>query len=505
VARNLADFSQDYSLVIIDECHRVSGLLDEAGTAHDARSRTSDPSQSEKTESQYLALIKQLKAINPQLKVLGLTATPYRMGMGWIYQCHYHGYSRSDMPRPFKICIYELPLKSMIKQGYLAPPKIVDAAIAHYDFSSLLPNASGNYNEQEVNTLLQKYPRVTKGITEQIRSLVQGDAPRQGVMIFAATVKHASEIASYLEADDTALITGDTPAIERRTQIQRFKNKEIRFLVNVSVLTTGFDAPHVDVIAILRPTQSVSLFQQIVGRGLRLSENKTDCLVIDYAGNGFDLFYPEVGETRPSADSVPVMVPCPQCGFANTFWGKTDDQGHITEHFGRKCRGLDITEDGDKISCDYRFRFKECPHCGAENDIAARQCGDCQQAVVDPDDQLKAALRLKNAMVIRCAGVVFTQDKTRLKITYVDEDGLELKESFDMAHSGQRAVFNRFFGRRFHHAAQPRQFSSVEDVLASEQGFSAPDFVIARKVGKRWRVKERLFDYVGAYRKANEL
>jgi DNA repair protein RadD len=503
VARNLADFSQDYSLVIIDECHRVSGILDDDCLHQD--NPADDTAQKANNESQYLSLIKQLKSVNPQLKVLGLTATPYRMGVGWIYQYHYHGYCRTDTARPFKICIYDLPLKLMIKQGYLTPPKMVDAAIAHYDFSSLIPNASGNYNEQEVNSLLQKYPRVTKGITEQIKSLVQGDTPRQGVMIFAATVKHATEVASYLDADDTALITADTPSTERQRLIQRFKNKDIHFLVNVSVLTTGFDAPHVDVIAILRPTQSVSLFQQIVGRGLRLSPNKTDCLVIDYAGNGFDLFYPEVGETRPSADSVPVMVPCPQCGFANTFWGKVDDQGHITEHFGRKCRGLEITEAGDKIPCDYRFRFKECPHCGAENDIAARQCASCQHAVVDPDDQLKAALRLKNAMVIRCSGVVFEREDTRVKISYVDEDGLALKESFNLAHAGQRAVFNRLFGRRFQHAVKPVQFSSAQEVVTLSEGFSAPDFVIARKVGKHWRVKERLFDYVGAYRKANEL
>jgi DNA repair protein RadD len=108
-------------------------------------------------------------------------------------------------------------------------------------------------------------------------------------------------------------------------------------------------------------------------------------------------------------------------------------------------------------------------------------------------------------MVIRCSGVVFEREDTRVKISYVDEDGLALKESFDLAHAGQRAVFNRLFGRRFQHAVKPVQFSSAQEVVTLSEGFSAPDFVIARKVGKHWRVKERLFDYVGAYRKANEL
>ncbi len=107
--------------------------------------------------------------------------------------------------------------------------------------------------------------------------------------------------------------------------------------MNVAVLTTGFDAPHVDLIAILRPTESVSLYQQIVGRGLRLAPGKTDCLILDYAGNPHDLYAPEVGTPKGKSDNVPVQVFCPACGFANTFWGKTTADGTLIEHFGRRC------------------------------------------------------------------------------------------------------------------------------------------------------------------------
>lgn len=109
--------------------------------------------------------------------------------------------------------------------------------------------------------------------------------------------------------------------------------------MNVAVLTTGFDAPHVDLIAILRPTESVSLYQQIVGRGLRLAPGKTDCLILDYAGNPHDLYAPEVGTPKGKSDNVPVQVFCPACGFANTFWGKTTADGTLIEHFGRRCGG----------------------------------------------------------------------------------------------------------------------------------------------------------------------
>ena len=374
LSRNLHELNEFYSLVIIDECHRVSG--DET--------------------SQYQQILQQLKQYNPELKVLGLTATPYRLGMGWIYHQHYHGFVRGDKSAPFAKCIYELPLRYMIKHNYLTPPNKLDPAVENYDFSSLTSDSFGRFNEKDVNTLLTEQTRATKSIIEHVLSLSE---QRQGVMIFAATVMHAKEIISYLPECQAALITADTHSHDRDTIITRFKAKQLKYLVNVSVLTTGFDAPHVDVIAILRPTESVSLYQQIVGRGLRLDKGKKDCLVIDYAGNDFDLFAPEVGSKKPDSDSEPVQVLCPGCGFANIFWGKTDEQGKLIEHFGRRCQGLLEDDDGHSQQCDYRFKFKQCDSCGAENDIAARQCHVCKELMADPDDKLRAALNLKHAMV----------------------------------------------------------------------------------------------------------
>jgi len=484
VSRNLEAFGDQYSLLVIDECHRVG----------------------DDDKSQYQSIIAQLRRGNPRLKVLGLTATPYRLGYGWIYRQHYRGFVRSEEPRLFERCIYELPLSYLIRQGYLTPPKVIDAAIAHYDFSALQPDSSGHYPERELNELIGRYPRVTEAICRQI---VELGAQRQGVMLFAATVRHAEEILGYLPTAETALITGATPAQERTRLIQAFKARQLRYLVNVAVLTTGFDAPHVDMIALLRPTQSVSLFQQIVGRGLRLSPGKQECLVIDYAGSGFDLFHPEVGSPKPAPDSEPVQVFCPACGFANIFWGRTDAEGQVIEHHGRRCQGLIGDDTGTARQCDYRFRFKECPHCGAENDIAARDCHQCHEAIVDPDDLLKRALQLKDAKVLRCAGVSFSLHNQRLRLTYHDEQGEELHESFDLEHSGQRALFNRLFGRRFAEGAAPRQFRSAEEVIAAGDRFRSPDFVIARRIGRgqqaHWRVRERLFDYQGRYRKAHEL
>ena len=483
VAANLDQFRDEYSLVIIDECHRVSG---------------------EET-SQYQRIIELLRQQNDSLKVLGLTATPYRLAMGWIYRYHYRGFVRGtddEQDKPFRHCIYELPLSYMINRGYLTRPELVNAAVAQYDFSTLTQDRFGEYAEKDVNQLLSKHQRVTRAIIEQVMEMA---AERQGVMIFAATVQHAQEIAGYLPEQETALVTGATDLRDRDRLIQRFKQRQLKYLVNVSVLTTGFDAPHVDLIAILRPTQSVSLYQQIVGRGLRLDEGKQDCLVIDYAGNHVNLHHPEVGEPKPNPDSEPVQVFCPGCGFANIFWGKTDSDGRVVEHYGRRCQGLleSIEDDaGRPQQCDYRFRFKECPHCGGENDIAARNCGHCHQAIIDPDDQLRDALKLKDAMVIRCAGISLAGEGQKLRITYHGEDGEELRESFDFSKPAQRAVFNKLFGRRFASGQAPKVFARANEVLEMQVLLPAPDFVIARKQKHYWQVQGRGFDYQGQYRKA---
>jgi len=522
-ARNLDDFNEPYSLIIIDECHRVnlastdlSNEMSTYKTKDASNGESKEQSQKRASNNQYQQIIEKLMQVNPEVKLLGLTATPYRLGMGWIYKKHYRGFMRSEEKRPFEHCIYELPLRYLIKRRYLTEPNLVDATIEHYDFSSLRTNASGDYSPTDINHLLNKNPRVTQGIIEQVIEL---GLKRQGIMIFAATVEHAKEVFSYLPANLSALITGATENTERDQLIKAFKCKDIKYLVNVSVLTTGFDAPHVDMIAILRPTQSVSLYQQIIGRGLRLSDNKKDCLVIDYTGNDFDLYHPEVGEKKPNSKSQPVQVVCPSCEFPNLFWGICDDDGYLVEHYGRRCQGLvdsPSEEQTTESQCDYRFVFKECPHCGGENDIAARTCLQCLEVLVDPDDMLKKALQLKDSKIIRCSGLNLTKisDKgaEKLKIIYHDEEGMELSESFDFARPNQVKAFNDIFSKRLSAkisvqlgSTESFEVTNLEQALKLASLLPCPDFVIARKQKYYWRIKDRLFDYQGKYRKANEL
>ena len=485
VARNLPRFSEPVSLVIIDECHRVG----------------------EEEDSQYHRLIGHLKSHNPALKILGLTATPYRLGLGYIYNYHYRGMVRTTEPRFFADCIFELPLRQMIKQGYLTPPRLIDAPAVHYDFSRLLPRENGLFSDADIERELKRQTRVTPHIVRQIIEYAQD---RHGVMIFAATVEHAREVTGLLPDGTAALITGETPLPERDRLIDAFKARTLKFLVNVAVLTTGFDAPHVDLIVVLRPTESLSLYQQIIGRGLRLAEQKQECLILDYAGNAYDLFAPEIGEPKPAADTVPVQVLCPACGFANQFWGRLGTNGEVIEHFGRQCHGFFEDEGGHREFCDYRFRAKICGHCGAANDIAARRCHSCDALLHDADDQLKAALALKDAKVIRCAGMSLQasrkQGREQLLVTYHDEDGAELSErfSFDSAGSLQR-LNQQLIARHWRAPGLQPQLQTLASVLEAEPLLRHPDFVIARKQGHVWRITEKIFDYQGRFRTAYAL
>ncbi len=485
VARNLKAFDAHFSLVIIDECHRIS-LND---------------------KSQYQQIIQALQSNNPSLRILGLTATPYRLNSGWIYQYHYHGMVRGDENCFFRECIYELPLHYMIKNKFLVPPERLDMPVLQYDFSHVSLTSSGIFNEQELNLSLKKQQRITPKIIEQV---IEYAAPLQGCMIFAATVEHAKEILGYLPQNSAALVTAETPAADRQAIINQFKNKELHYLVNVSVLTTGFDAPHVDVIAILRPTESVSLYQQIVGRGLRLSERKTRCLILDYAGNPHDLFRPEVGSSRPNSTSVPVQVFCPLCQFANIFWGKCTSDGQIIEHYGRRCQGWEEDENRQKKQCEFRFRFKQCPHCGAENDIAARRCQKCQEVLTDPDDMLKAALKLKDALIIRCGGMQFITGSDSkgewIKINYFDEDGTSVSERFRLATPAQKRVFEYRFLREHQRApGVPFKWNSANDILLQQSLLRYPQFIVARKKERFWEIREKIFDYQGRFRVADSL
>lgn len=476
IARASEDFFESFSLLVIDECHRVSVEGD----------------------TQYFQVISKLQKANPELCILGLTATPYRLGLGWIYQFNSHKKMlQTSAERFFKKCIFELSIRYMIKNKFLTPPIKIDSPVACYDFSSLKLNGT-SFVTAQVEALLKDQKRITPLI---IKNIIEMSEERKGVMIFTSSVNHAIEIMKCLPPYVSALVVGETADEERDEIIEAFKQQKLKYLVNVSVLTTGFDAPHVDVIAILRPTESVSLYQQIIGRGLRLSPGKSDCLILDYTGQGHDLFSPEIGQNKPSSESVMVEVSCPSCGVVNNFWGLVDHDGALVEHFGRKCKGAfedPVTREVEE--CGFRFRFKKCDKCGEENDIAARSCGACQNLLVDNDKKLKEAMSLKDAHVMRVESMSFesSYDKkgnARLEVKYYDVDAQALTEYFYLNTTEDCHAFYFNFIRMHNRLPEKKIFvRNVEDVLKNVSLFRKPMFVVARKQKYFWAIREKIFN-----------
>ncbi len=476
VANAPENFFEGFSLLIIDECHRVA----------------------EEGATQYQEVIQKLKAKNFNLCILGLTATPYRLGLGWIYEYSCKGEIKTEQSRFFKQCVFELPLSFMIKNKFLTIPVKIDIPVTCYDFSELTER-DRMYTTTEVEELLKNQKRLTPLIVKNIIDITE-KYHRKGVMIFSASIRHAEEIISHLPKNDSRLVVGDTSLSTRDKIIEDFKERRFKYLVNVSVLTTGFDAPHVDVIAILRPTESNSLYQQIIGRGLRLAEGKTDCFILDYTGMGHDIYTPEIGGKRPTKISIPVEIPCPVCHFPNNFWGIVDSEGDIIEHFGRKCRGA--KEDPQTLAirpCGYLFRFKLCQACAKENDITARDCEKCQAVLIDADSKLKQAKLSKNAHVLVPERITFEErlDKNSnpfLEVRYYDVDGQYLSEIHFFNNSSAIKKFNINFLR--FHLRRPELATDLKnpsDVIKNQKILRLPAFVIARKQDQFWKITEKVF------------
>jgi DNA repair protein RadD len=268
-------------------------------------------------EGMYRQFLADAKVVNPNLRVIGLTATPYRMKTGTI--C-----SNENILN--EIC-YEIGVRELIVQGWLSPLR-TKAGAANVDTSELHVRG-GEFVAGEVEDLMDTDALVEAACAE----IVEHTKDRRSVLIFTAGVRHGEHVVRALRerhGTECGFVEGNTPGSGRDRLIDRFKRCELKFLANVNVLTTGFDAPNVDCVAMLRPTLSPGLYYQMVGRGFRLHPGKSDCLVLDFGGNvmrhgpvdQIKLRTPGTGEGEAPAKECPQCSAviaagyaiCPECG-----------------------------------------------------------------------------------------------------------------------------------------------------------------------------------------------
>lgn len=237
-------------LVMIDEAH----LLPPSG------------------EGMYRRFLQNLRLRVPDLRVAGLTATPFRTGSGRL---------DSGEDRLFHKTVFKYGIAEGIADGFLSP--LVSKATATAIDVSGVKIVAGEFNKQALEVAVDQ-DWVTKSAVAEI---VQFGQERKAWLAFCTGVDHAYHVRDEIRSHGISCetVTGTTPKVERDSILGAFKAGRIRCLTNCSVLTTGFDAPNIDMIAMLRPTMSPGLMVQMCGRGTRLASGKSDCLVLDFAGN----------------------------------------------------------------------------------------------------------------------------------------------------------------------------------------------------------------------------
>jgi DNA repair protein RadD len=384
----------------------------------------------------YRRFIEDLKIINPYLKVVGFTATPFRANTGYLHK---------GKNRLFTDICYEIGIIDLINRGYLVPlvtPQIQTRMDVHG-----VKMSGGDYAGGE----LERAVDVDMLTRSCVRELIEFGQDRNKWLVFTAGLNHCLHVRDEIRKYGIVceMVTGDTPTPERNSILSRFKSGDIKCVVNVGVMTTGFNNPAIDLMAFMRPTRSPVLYVQMAGRGMRLSPNKHDCLLLDFG---------QVVETLGPIDQV-----------------------HIKEK--KKSKG--------------DAPVKYCPECGAECHAAVARCGDC--GFEFPTNELEIDKEASGAAVLSTQLQTETYDvSTVLYYRHVKEgrpDSLRIEylcgptKSFRQwmlfeATGGLREQACNWW--RTHASTTPP--NTVTDALARSHELKKPSKIDVRRSGKYYPV-----------------
>ena len=244
-----ADFGY-LDFIMIDECHLIS----------------------QNKETMYRKFLSQAKISNSRVKVVGLTATPYRLQSGIIF---------GHKEKTFDNCCYAIGVRDLIDEGFLSP--LVTMGTSDSPDLKNVRIRAGEYFSKDLDAILENADLVQSSVKEAIAKT----SGRKSVLVFASSIKHAQMILDELknQGQRANMITGETHPAIRDCVINGFRENNYKWLVNVAVLTTGFDAPMIDCVVVMRPTMSKGLWYQMVGRGFRLAPDKENCLILDFGDN----------------------------------------------------------------------------------------------------------------------------------------------------------------------------------------------------------------------------
>ena len=438
-----------FSLLVVDEAHNINFNDD---------------------KTTYMKIINHLRELNPALRIVGLTGTPFRgKGQSILGEDKFFKKKTADIGMPW-----------LIENKFVVPPIYGQHKETDYDFSSCKLQGNGKFKASDLAEAAEG-KRLTHDIIQEV---IANSQSRRSVLIFASTIAHCKEVMESLPVDQSCMITGETPDKERQSLIKKIKAGEIKYTVNLNVLTVGFSAPVIDHVVFLRPTESAVLWVQAVGRGVRQLDGKEDCLVSDYAGNldrlG-DVDNPMITEMVKSRDSeIDYDVPCPECETENSV-------------FARRCVGY-----VDGVRCGFFFDFKECPKCNEQNDTTAKNCRGCGCELIDPNEKLtrKTSFRIGvepvtvpviNADYSRHKGKAGKPDTLRVDymIMLPNNKAEVISEWFSPDATGY--ALHKFKSEFVTKHAPELESHSLDMVLASKHKIKAPvHLMINKMVGSKY-------------------
>ncbi len=452
-----------FNLIVVDEAHAINYI---------------------NHRSCFMRILRHYKQEYPGMRLVGATGTNFR----------FKGSAIVGPDCLFKSQVGNITTEQLIADSYLIEPHFEIDDNLKLDFSGVKIKQNGLFDQKQLETVIEKSARLTELISAQLVHIMETQG-RYGVFIFATTKKHAHEIMSHLPPNESAIILGETPQDERTTILDRARRGEIRYLVNIAIISVGVDIPAYDTIAYLRPTESLVLLVQTMGRGLRLSpsSNKSSALVLDFAGNierHRDWDNPILQEAvKQTIDkNKPYVIQCPACQTLNT-------------EFARRCIGAI----NDK-RCDYYFEFKECPNaeCQVKNDISARHCRLCACEIIDPNAKLSLENIKPISIEVEVCKAQFTLSGTDNKFRivcgyyYKTEDGkiALVHESYSPVSEKARNIFYGNFVRKHCDKASSYYMSlhnksKVEEMLKTA---NAPTRLLIAPDDAGMRIKKKFFD-----------
>ncbi|MBQ6939873.1 MAG: DEAD/DEAH box helicase [Alistipes sp.] len=249
-ARSHKDYFRLFRYVIIDECHGVNA---EAGMYKD-----------------FIETI--------QCKVLGLTATPYRLYSSRFYGSMLRFITRTN-PRIFNELLYAVQVRTLLNRGYLAPMNYYQLNVV--DTSRLKVNSTGaDFTDASVRRYYREI-KFNDSLENIVRRLLV--AGRTSILVFTRFIDEATHLARAF-SDCAAVVSSDTSKGDREAILRAFKQKQIKVVANVGVLTTGFDFPELATVVLARPTMSLALYYQMCGRAIRPFPGKVSW-VVDLCSN----------------------------------------------------------------------------------------------------------------------------------------------------------------------------------------------------------------------------